>query len=700
MIGGIITDETGKPSKEFLAKLSKSAYQPSSEVMDLWQKVQSDYMTAYTLQHRSFREFDGVSLLTRARLDQETFAAYVGAEYVAQHKRWRWRGRKNTARNKLMGILAHMLVGLLYPMTHAKNSQNEEDKMSARVMRILVEDHLRKAKYEVKFLFMILSALVNPAVFIEVEWIDFIKKIKEQLENGEVKITDVIDEILSGLNLNIIPIDEILLCDYYSGTGQIQRLPVVLRVRRIPWDEARAKWSGKYFDEGGEDLFRFVMAGKTRIVLTGNEHQELFDIEWTEADKNYVQEITAYYPWDDLQVPFVGGVGMFNHKNPYNTNPFDHRRMMLVGEDWKTVPVLPIIMSGFEPLDPAGRFAYFKSGAFKEYWDDQALNTMHRLAHDGTYLDVFKVMFMSGVGKIDSTVVVPGGVVGMPMGATVTPYNLGPNLKAVYDAIKQQDSDMSNSTQNQIMQGNVDPNATATATNQAVQQAKIFSTVFAVFIADMVKQVGELSMDLIINHATIGELDNTVPGELAMKYKSFLIKGKEKGKNVTHKLEFTTKHMGKKFTDEQIRNKEWALYNKTGKTPRERHQSDQRIYEINPYQFARTTYTMEVDPDMIIDKSIGAVKARKMQAFNVLTDPRIAPFTEAEEVASEVIEEFGQDLADDPDKFKKKSQPNDMMGAIMGNNVPGQQGQNPNSNNFKLGGGVAIPSQTPAMGVK
>jgi hypothetical protein len=48
--------------------------------------------------------------------------------------------------------------------------------------------------------------------------------------------------------LHILPIDEILLSDYYSGTCDIQKQPNIFRVRRIPYDQARAIYAGKYFD--------------------------------------------------------------------------------------------------------------------------------------------------------------------------------------------------------------------------------------------------------------------------------------------------------------------------------------------------------------------------------------------------------------------------------------------------------------------
>lgn len=115
-----------------------------------------------------------------------------------------------------------------------------------------------------------------------------------------------------------------------------------------------------------------------------------------------------------------------------------------------------------------------------------------------------------------------------------------------------------------------------------------------------------------------------------------------------------------------------GLYNRGGKTPKERASSDQRIFVVNPYRFARMKYTMYVDADQIVQKSMGNDRDEKILAFQMMTDPRVAPFTDQEAVVNDfVIDEFSDG---DPDRYKKKGDmqdPNAMLQAIMG----GQGGQ-------------------------
>lgn len=680
MIGSIVTGEDGKPLDGNGQALAVSAYNPSEDIKKLFARVQADYQVAWSLQNRTFDEFDGYSLLQRAKLDQETFGAYVGAEYVPVQKRWRWKGRKNTARNNIIGILAHVIAGMLFPFCEAYNDEDEEDKMTAKVMQILIEDHLKRAGYETKFLFMMTSALVNPAVFVEVEYVEAIQRIKVRTLDGSYRVEEAVDELLSGLNLNIIPIDSILLGDFF--TFDLQRQPFICKVRRISWDEARSIYEDKYFVDG-EDQFKYVRAGMTRIVMSGQTDQTLYDIDWTEADNNFVQEITMYYRPEDLQVTFVGGVFMGESEDVYNSNPFEHRRISMVKNDYASIPVYPFAKSGFEPLDPAGRFAYYKSAAFKEFWDDASQNRAYQLAQDGMSLDVMKPIFIDGLARADSTVMVPGAVVGMPAGSHVTPYQLGPNIAAALDIMRVNKDDLSLSTQDQQQSGTPQPGVTATASLKAEQNAKVILSVFSVMIADLVRQVGMLTMDCIIMHTTVGEVDATIPNALNMKFRKFISKGKESGKDVTNKIEFSTDMMGS-VSPEQANKMEWALFNKSGGMS-----ATQRSYIVNPYKFARSQFSLYIDPDMIVSRSMGTDQLRKDRAFNILMDPRVMPYINPQAVVDKfVLEEYSDG---DPDEFKRQvapgQDPNALLDSAMGQNGQqlGQQAQVAQNQQYPIG---------------
>lgn len=696
MIGNTVTGADGIPLDGNGHSINPSTYQPPPEITKLFARCYNDYQQAWRLQHRTFEEFDGLSLLDRVRVDQKTFGAYVGVQYVAKNKSWRWRGRKNTARNKIIGILAHLIASILIPTVYANDEEQQDDKISAQAMRVLVEEHLRRANYELKFMYMVLGALVHPAVFVQVEYVEAMQRVKRNLGAGQIEIVDAVDEMLSGLNLNVVPIDELMLGDFF--TFGIQRQPYLVRIRRISYDEARGRYAGKYFDkqENGsmEDRFNFVHAGQTRTFLSSQEGITLYDIEWTEADANMVQEATFYYRGEDLQVTFVGGVFMGNYDpaNPteiYNLNPFEHRRMTLVEKDWYSAAVYPFAMTGFEPLDPNMRFAYFKSAAFKEYWDDATLNVAHQLMVDGMHLDVIKPILISGIAKYDNSVMAPGAVGALPKDATVAPYQLGPNLAAAMQVLNQQDSDMQDSTIAKILEGQLGTRQSALAVNAAIQNAKTMLGVFGGLVADLIRQVGDLTTDCIVQNTTVGEMDETIPGALDMKYKTVLARGREKGRDVTHKMVFTSKYIGKKLTDKQKRAREWELWESAGGSKKDA----MRLWEINPYQFARKRYSCFVDVDELVQRSTGADKQRADLAFSKFMDPRVMPFIDPETVVKDfVIDEYG---GNDPDRYKRKgsAQP-PMQGTPQpGMPQPGQQGGD------MMGQGASMVGGTGASGI-
>lgn len=629
-------------------------YNPNDEVKALWNKVQQDYFNAYALQNRPFDEFDQMSLLQRMNQDQQTWGAFVGASYEAQDKAWRWKGRKNTARNKIVGILAHIISGMLFPYVYAYNEQNKEDELTARVMRILVENHLKKADYEMKFLFAMLSALVNPAAFINIEYLEAKQKINIKGADGKWSVDEVINELLTGINMNLIPCDQILLGDFY--TFNIQNQPYIVRARRIGYEEAKSIYGGKYF-QGDRDAFDYVKKGDmTETVGAARDNQTINSIDWTTADQNFVQELTFYYKSEDLEVTFVGGVFMGSHEDPMHTNPFKKRRITtnLKGE-FVTSPVYPFAKTGFEPIDPNGRFAYYKSAAFKEYWDDASQNRMYQLAQDGTFLDVFKPLFGSGIASIDTSVMVPGAFVGMPMGASVTPYQLGPNVNAALALMRQNVDDMSLSTQDALQSGFAEKGITATASLKAEQNARVIMNVFSTMVANLVKDIGELVIDDILLHTTMKELDATLPNSIKKAIRSIERDGNQE---ITNIVEFDPTMELPTFNNEKAEDLEWKMFKELGGQ-----KAKTNKYIVNPYKFIKSQFTVFVNPEIIISRSMGTDKLFKERATQILLDPRVAPFINQEAVIDDfILKEYSEG---DPEKYKKD--PQDMANAMFSN---------------------------------
>jgi hypothetical protein len=126
--------------------------------------------------------------------------------------------------------------------------------------------------------------------------------------------------------------------------------------------------------------------------------------------------------------------------------------------------------------------------------------------------------------------------------------------------------------------------------------------------------------------------------------------------------------MGRMMDDMEVEEEEWKLYERGGKDNEERAMSKQRIFKVNPYQFARMKYSMYVDADQIVQKSMGNDRNEALLKFQMLTDPRIVQYVDQKEVADDVIEMFSEG---DPDRYRVKEQDqNAMMQAVMGQGGP------------------------------
>jgi hypothetical protein len=151
------------------------------------------------------------------------------------------------------------------------------------------------------------------------------------------------------------------------------------------------------------------------------------------------------------------------------------------------------------------------------------------------------------------------------------------------------------------------------------------------------------------------------------------MKGKEGGKDVTHKIEFDSSMMGQNLTKEKANDLEWDMFYKAGGL-----NSKQRHWKINPYKFARTQFSVYIDPDVVIAKSMGIDVLRRDRMVQMLTNPAILPYINMRDVIKDFIV---KDYADaDPDKYMKSEED---MQKEQAQNPQGIQGSGQTSpNNF------------------
>jgi hypothetical protein len=568
----------------------QSNYQPPEGVRLLTHKVREDYRNGYEIMHRSYREFNDKSVLTRMDLDQKAFNSYVDPQSSDPDESWRYNGVRPMTRNKIISIAAHVTASLIYPNVFAQDSNSKEDRVAAQVMKDLVEWNIRNSDYESTFLFGVISALTNPAVIFEQRFIEAMQTVKFKLEDGSYTTKDLIDDIESGFNTFVVPVDELFIGNVYEYN--IQKQPYLIRRRYISFEEANSRY-------GDHDHFKYVKPGV--LSLYSEDDDTFYDVRDDEMDDSLIEEAIYYNRYEDVQISFLNGI-YFGEDN-IDGNPMLHR-------DEYNRPKYPYAKSGYEPIDEK-RFFYYKSAAFKLANEQDVLDRMWRMAMDGTFLSVMPPVAVSGDETVNSSVMFPGMVSGFAKDTKVNPMRIS-ETNSAFNAISAIEQSANEASQDPIRQGVAAPGQqTAYEVSRIEQNARIQLGLFGKMIGVLVKDVGGLMVDDIIHHQTVGQVGEV---DTSMEYQSFLLPNQQiAGKEVTKAIIFTDRFFLKDPTIEDS----FDLLKQEGGL-----QGDAKIYLVNPLKFAKLKYQIYVDPDVLMPKNEAFEKAMNLEAYDrMIRDP-------------------------------------------------------------------------------
>lgn len=569
---------------------------PSQEVLDLIIPIKKDYATGVEIMNNTYTEFNDMSLSQRMNLDQKAFNSYSEPKSPDPDENWKFKGTRPITRNKLISIAAHITSNILIPNVFAQNDADEEDKLTAEVMRSLIEWNIKNSDYDITFLGAVISALVNPAVIISVEFAEVMQEIKIKNDAGELTTKEVIDQFFSGLQLHIVPCEELLINNIYEY--EIQKQKNLIRRRYISYDTVEGKY-GKHKD------FGLIQPG---IRVFYSEEEGLFYENKDEEHPTLCEEVIYYNRRADMEIPFVNGIYM--GKDNVKDNQFKHRRIILDQDnELVLIPVYPFAKSGYEFIDEK-RFFYYKSAAFKLSQEQDLIDKMYRMVMDGTFMQVMPPIAGFGTGSIDASIMYPGAFTPFNKEASIQKLDNGARLDIGYKAIETLEGSMSESTANETMGGALpEKEQKAYTVARAEQNAIIQLGLFGKMIGRLVVDIGYLMSDIILNHQTIATIDETSSGDIKMKYRTFLLPDQIKGgKQLTKKLVFTDEFTGLKMTDEQALKESFKLKQEGGE--------DAEIYKINPYLFSRSRFLFYIDADIEITKSQAFEKAWHLEALD------------------------------------------------------------------------------------
>lgn len=582
-----------------------SAYQPSMQVKAILSLSDTDLELGDEILNRSFTEFNDMSLIDRANADQKDWLGWSPSPSDNPDEAWMFTGTSSITRNKIISTAAHLTQQVIYPGVFAQNEDDEVDEASAYVMKTAIEYNCRKNNYEQTFLYGVISGLVNPVSYFKVDYAEQYQDVLQGTSSNHTK-KKVLDEVMSGFQHALLPLDEVLLLNPYCF--DIQKQPGIIHRRRISFGEAKALY-------GHHPDFRHVTPGLKAVLNSANGL--VYNV--VDVADGLVEEAVFSYRGEDKMFTIVNGVYVSNPNTEYL--PMRHRRSQ-IEKDGTTVdvPLYNIVKYGAEPID-AMRFAYYKSLASKLSNDKELVDRMRQNAVDASTFATFPSIFTVGAGKLDKSVFIPATITDLPKDSKTLPATGFANPSYAYNAAKEAEGAVSESSSSPEFSGNSGGGKTAREAIILQQNAISNLGVMGKMITmGMVKPIGELMVDDIIRYQTVGQTMDLGGGALGTKYATLVLNDKVidgAKKNIV--IKFTDEWAGRdtEMSEDEQKMKRVKMY--------EDKPENQELYEVNPAVFIRRKYLIVVEPDAFKPMNDAFDKTFKTELYDrAINNPLIA----------------------------------------------------------------------------
>jgi hypothetical protein len=584
MVPSLLFDQNGKPTNGTI-----SPYQPSKEIEELQQRCFPDLMAGDEILNRSFPEFNDMSLIERMNLDQKDWLAWSPAPSSDPDEAWMFTGTSDITRAKIILTAAYLTKQIIFPNIFAQDENDDDDQMSAYVMRQAMEYHLRESGYEDTFLYAVISGLVNPVSYWQAEYCQVWQEIVAGTNSGYTK-KKVLDEMLSGFQDNLLPADEVLISNPY--VFDFQKQPVVIKRRRISYTEAE----GRHGEHGN---FKNVTAG---VVSVFNSTDSLFYSVDDPQQDNLVEEVTYMYRTKDVQYTTVNNIYVGNENADYN--PFIHRRIQ---KNSDTVPVYPIVKYGAEPID-AKRFWAYKSLAARLSNRKEVVDRMSQNAMDASTFSTYPTIFGIGTGKMDKNNFVPATFHAVAKDSKIEPGTGIANPSYSFAAAREAEQDINKSSSDPMLAGIGGGQKTRGEALLLQNNAITNLGVMGRMMATMVQQIGVLKIDDIVRYTTVGEVEELTSGDIRMKYHALTLQDKviEGGKK-SIQIKFTDAWTAG-MTEKEKRDRSVVLY--------EQGKDDTVIYEVDPIRWSNRKYSVVRDADVFKPKNDDFERTLKIETYD------------------------------------------------------------------------------------
>lgn len=555
-----------------------SLFQPNEREKQRAAEVREIFKVAQQVRHETYTEFNNRQLEVAVSDFEELFNANKPEKSDDPDEQWRSDTKRPVLRNKLISIGTNVLANLLYPSVSAQNDRSNEDKKGAMVMSDMMDYRLDKLKYPRLMKKIIIASLYSPAVYVSLDYVDSLRTVKPIKPDGTWEVKEVEDDLFGGFQADIYPCLEVYPTNPYEPDLQKQ---IIVHRRNITYNQAKMV-------HGDHENWQYIVPGHRNFFE--DEAQGFFQFYDQTQEDRYVEIVTVYDPFADLELIYIQGIPFTDPDQPLRR--IDKR--------------IPLIKTGFEPISE--KFFYFKSGADKLMSEDELLNRMWNMVMDGTFLAIMPPTAIIGDEDIDSSVMIPGGVTILSdKDSDIKSLGPQPNLIAGLNSVAELERSISESSTPSQSSGIAEKGVeTAHEVETLQQNAQKNLGLFASQVAELVEDFGNMLLPLILQHEVVANAQEMLSDANKLAFASILVRDREvNGKRKSRRIDF--------INDVPTKNEEDDFELKLREEEEELGIS---IAKVNPTLFRNLKFTVKVNADPLAGKTDAVKKALGLQAYD------------------------------------------------------------------------------------
>jgi hypothetical protein len=501
------------------------------------QRVYNHFIEAYEVIENAspfLVDSDGIQISPRVYWEngRRRFNAIADLPPYENTQDWMSRYNKALARNKSLGLIAHIVAQNMSGSIIAQNSEQIEDKAAAMFLKDSVDNSFDKEKFDVKKFWGLVTSVAEGTVIWEENYGEFKQWVKEvteiDYETGKTKYVEKEVDTWKGAYVEIVPNDQYLVPNPYLRTPEDQ--DYIIRYYKYTYDQAQ-----KYF--GHYELWDQVVPGMSVQWAEETDIFKQFD-QFTQLQSNEVLVIKHFVPATDTLDIVANGVQLTEEGNPI-PRPITNKGKRL-----------PFTIQFIEPID--NDYYLGKSWSDRLGREEDSINLAYRMFNDREFLNTFQPVQTDDDALLNEDVIQPGNVISKTPGTEGASPILAPAVTTgLVNLIQMLEGNADDASLSQLAMGQ-DPGAgqmTATQTLQMAKSAQTMLNTFNELQRHAIANITELRIETLLWRMKTEDLDKITVHDRMLKTGKrgsrtyFFEKGFSKLKE-TDKQEYSSKLKG------------------------------------------------------------------------------------------------------------------------------------------------------------